>query len=48
MLPSEIRYTNVKDGVPGNLEYKTHKLGPLSLFGAAELKNPYDAEGGVP
>ncbi|HEY6553179.1 MAG TPA: hypothetical protein VI669_07470, partial [Vicinamibacteria bacterium] len=36
MLRNEIRYTNVKDGVPGNLELKTQKLGPLSLFGAAE------------
>ena len=36
MLRNEIRYTNVKDGVPGNLELKTRKLGPLSLFGAAE------------
>ena len=36
MLRNEIRYTNVKDGVPGNLELETQKLGPLSLFGAAE------------
>jgi hypothetical protein len=36
MLRNEIRYTNVKDGIPGNLELKTRKLGPLSLFGAAE------------
>jgi hypothetical protein len=36
MLRNEIRYTNVKDGVLGNLELKTRKLGPLSLFGAAE------------
>jgi hypothetical protein len=36
MLRNEIRFTNVKDGVPGNLELKTRQLGPASLFGAAE------------
>ena len=36
MLRNEVRYTNAKDGVPGNLELKTQKLGPPSLFGAAE------------
>ncbi len=36
MLRNEIRYTVVEDGIPGNLELDTGKLGPLSLFGAAE------------
>jgi hypothetical protein len=36
MLRNEIRYTSVVDGIPGNLELKTGKLGPMSLFGAAE------------
>ena len=36
MLRNEIRYTNAGDGIPGNLELKTGKLGPPSLFGAAE------------
>jgi hypothetical protein len=36
MLRSEIRYTDTGDGIPGNLELKTGKLGPPSLFGAAE------------
>ncbi|MBI5282386.1 MAG: hypothetical protein HY858_11945 [Candidatus Solibacter usitatus] len=36
MLRNEIRYTNVQDGVPGNLELATGKLGPASLFGAGE------------
>ena len=36
MLRSEIRYTNVQDGIPGNLDLKTGTLGPASLFGAAE------------
>ena len=36
MLRNEIRYTNVVDGIPGNLELKTGILGPMSLFGAAE------------
>lgn len=36
MLRNEIRYTNVSGPIPGNLELKEQKLGPASLFGAAE------------
>ncbi|MCC6588337.1 MAG: hypothetical protein IT168_16715 [Bryobacterales bacterium] len=36
MLRNEIRYTNVNAGVPGNLDLRTHQLGPASLFGAGE------------
>jgi hypothetical protein len=36
MLRSEIRYTSVEDGIPGNLRLKEGELGPMSLFGAAE------------
>jgi hypothetical protein len=36
MLRNEIRYTNVADGIPGDLDLPSGKLGPLSLFGAAE------------
>ena len=36
MLRSEIRYTNAKDGIPADLDLETGKLGPPSLFGAAE------------
>jgi len=36
MLRNEIRYTNVLDGIPGNLQLKEQKLGPMSIFGAAE------------
>ena len=36
MLRNEIRYTNAKGGIPGNLDLATGKLGPPSLFGAAE------------
>src|SRR6266536_834468 len=36
MLRNEIRYTNVLDGIPGDLELKEGKLGPISIFGAAE------------
>jgi hypothetical protein len=36
MLRNEVRFTAVKDGVPGNLLLKEGKLGPPSLFGAAE------------
>jgi hypothetical protein len=36
MLRNEIRYTAAPDGIPGELELKTGKLGPPSLFGAAE------------
>jgi hypothetical protein len=36
MLRNEIRYTNVLDQIPADLELATGKLGPPSLFGAAE------------
>ena len=36
MLRNEIRYTNAKDGVPADLDLESGKLGPPSLFGAAE------------
>jgi hypothetical protein len=36
MLRNEIRYTNVLDGIPGNLRLREGELGPASLFGAAE------------
>jgi hypothetical protein len=36
MLRSEVRYTNVEDGIPGNLDLAKGALGPMSLFGAAE------------
>jgi hypothetical protein len=36
MLRSEIRYTTAPDGIPGELELRTGRLGPPSLFGAAE------------
>jgi hypothetical protein len=36
MLRSEIRHTNARHQVPGDLELSTGKLGPPSLFGAAE------------
>src|SRR5512143_2559512 len=36
MLRNEIRYTNALDGIPGDLDLETGKLGPPSLFGAAE------------
>jgi len=36
MLRNEIRYTNAQDGIPANLDLATGKLGPPSLFGAAE------------
>jgi hypothetical protein len=36
MLRNEIRYTNAANGIPGNLDLKTGKLGPPSLFGAGE------------
>ena len=36
MLRNEIRYTNAKDGIPADLDLETGKLGPPSLFGAAE------------
>jgi hypothetical protein len=36
MLRSEIRYTNALDGIPSDLDLESGKLGPPSLFGAAE------------
>lgn len=36
MLRNEIRFTSAEDGVPGNLELATGKLGEPSLFGAGE------------
>ncbi len=36
MLRNEIRYTNAKDAIPADLDLETGKLGPPSLFGAAE------------
>jgi hypothetical protein len=36
MLRNEVRYTNVEQSIPGNLELKTGKLGPASMFGAGE------------
>jgi hypothetical protein len=36
MLRNEIRYTNVVDGIPGDLDLQSGALGPASLFGAAE------------
>ena len=36
MLRNEVRYTNVRDGIPGSLDLATGALGPMSLFGAAE------------
>ena len=36
MLRNEIRYTNANDGIPADLDLETGKLGPPSLFGAAE------------
>ncbi len=36
MLRNEVRYTNVKGAVPGNLTLSTGVLGPPSLFGAGE------------
>jgi hypothetical protein len=36
MLRNEIRYTDVVDGIPGNLRLREGELGPMSLFGAAE------------
>ncbi len=44
MLRNEIRYTNAEAGIPGNLDFKTRKLGPPSLFGAGE----YAKDGLVP
>ncbi|MGC4056215.1 MAG: hypothetical protein QM757_46010 [Paludibaculum sp.] len=36
MLRNEVRYTNAKGSVPGNLDLATGKLGAPSLFGAGE------------
>lgn len=36
MLRNEVRYTNAKGAVPGNLPLSTGELGPPSLFGAGE------------
>jgi hypothetical protein len=36
MLRNEVRYTNVKGAIPGNLMLESGKLGPPSLFGAGE------------
>ena len=36
MLRSEIRYTNAIDAIPADLDLESGKLGPPSLFGAAE------------
>jgi hypothetical protein len=36
MLRNEVRYTNVNQSVPGNLNLRTGALGPASLFGAGE------------
>jgi len=36
MLRNEIRYTNARGGVPGELRLDSGALGPPSLFGAAE------------
>ncbi|MBA3974028.1 MAG: hypothetical protein C0504_07400 [Candidatus Solibacter sp.] len=36
MLRNEIRYTSHPDGVPGNFDLVSRKLGPPSMFGAGE------------
>ena len=36
MLRNEIRYTNVKDGVPGTYNLNNHTVGKMSLFGGGE------------
>jgi hypothetical protein len=36
MLRNEVRYTNADGAVPGNLDLRTERLGPASLFGAGE------------
>ncbi|MGJ5820265.1 hypothetical protein [Paludibaculum fermentans] len=36
MLRNEVRFTNARAGVPGNLDLNTGKLGAPSLFGAGE------------
>jgi hypothetical protein len=36
MLRNEVRFTTVRESVPGNLDLRTGTLGPASLFGAGE------------
>jgi hypothetical protein len=36
MLRNEVRFTNVADAIPGELRFADGRLGPLSIFGAAE------------
>jgi hypothetical protein len=36
MLRNEVRYTNALDAIPADLDLETGRLGPPSLFGAAE------------
>lgn len=36
MLRSDVRYTNALEGIPADLDLESGKLGPPSLFGAAE------------
>jgi len=36
MLRNEVRFTNARRGIPGNLNLRTGVLGPPSLFGAGE------------
>ncbi|MEW5978588.1 MAG: hypothetical protein AB1898_22555 [Acidobacteriota bacterium] len=36
MLRNEVRFTTRVDSIPGDLDLDTGKLGPMSLFGAAE------------
>lgn len=44
MLRNEVRYTNVKDGVPGTYDFNTRKVGKVSLFSGAE----YMKDGVIP
>ena len=43
MLRNEIRYTNSGSAIPGDLDFRTRKLGPPSFFGAGE----YSKDGAV-
>jgi hypothetical protein len=36
MLRNDVRYTNARGGIPGNLDLSTGTLGPPSFFGAGE------------
>ncbi len=36
MLRNEIRFTNVRGAIPGDLDFSSRKLGPPSFFGAGE------------